>query len=73
MTARVLLRDDGEATRFFDAFPPGARKTGTAVASMLPTRISLRPMRSERWPAKGEAAKPAACKANRQAPTQKGE
>src|SRR3954462_13337587 len=45
----------------------------TALLAMLATRICLRPMRSERWPATGAAANPAACRTNRQAPTQAGE
>ena len=45
----------------------------TAVITMLAVITPRRPSRSDRWPAIGEAAKPAACSANIPAPTQKGE
>ena len=40
-----------------------------AVIAMLVMTMRPRPMRSERCPASGEAAKPAACRRNRHAPT----
>ncbi len=45
----------------------------TPVIVMLATMMERRPMRSERCPATGDAAKPAACSANMAAPTHMGE
>ena len=47
----------------------GAIQAGNAMLVII---TLLRPMRSERCPAMGAAAKPAAWSANMQAPTQKG-
>ena len=45
----------------------------TAVIDMLEAMICRRPIVSDRCPAIGAATKPAACKANMQAPIQSGE
>src|SRR6266852_312114 len=69
-TGRIAYRKKPRtATKNTNAsdLPATAMKTSTtAVIAMLVIMTLLRPMRSDRWPATGEAAKPAACSANMQ-------
>src|SRR2546426_8439756 len=77
MTGRVAYRKKpSSATIAMNSGEPPLKAMSAstpALVSMLLIRMRLRPMRSDRCPATGAAAKPAACRAKRQAPTRAGE
>src|SRR5688572_7843790 len=71
----AYMKNPSTATNAMKAgdLPASAMKTSTtAVMLMLAVMILARPILSERYPDKGEAAKPVALSANIAAPTQNG-
>ena len=65
--------DNEQAGKLDGQYAAAALNGKPAVIAMLVIITLRRPMVSERCPAMGEAAKPAACRANMPAPTHRGE